>query len=198
MPLNFKEPPKEFREAFAKGLTEGARIYRRHKPDHPMGGEFSPDRTERPLEIFSITVTALRSGAGLPDATSEGWRAFLQERQPLRTVDVVRSDEGLVFLGISTGPQDDYTRTLLDEMCVASEFEADDFIPRLFRVKPLNLAALWLASEDPRKDMLIPLPPVSKPFVEGQQYGAKEFDRLLKDAANAKAPNSQVFFATNK
>ena len=197
MSLHFAQLPQDYREMFAKGLAEGARIFKIHKPGHRMGGEFSPDRIEKPMEIFSITVGALKSGQTLSGSTSEGWRVFLADRPPIRSSDVVRTadGDGLVFLGIATGPQNDFTLSLLDELSKAPEFDANDFTVRFFRVKPLNLAALWLASDDAQRDILIPLPPAHKPFVASHKYGAEMFSELMQESAGRKTLNAEIFFA---
>jgi hypothetical protein len=197
MSLHFPEPPPDFRSALRKGLLEVSANYRNHEYNHPMGGEFEPDRTEMPHEVFSISLSSLKLGAGVTNAIGEGWRVFLEQEPPARVAEVTLGpdSEHLLFLGTSTGPQIDYTKSLLYTLSSDGDLTSGSFTVRLLRVKPLYLACIWLSTDAPAKDLFIPLPPSFVPFIQGKRFKAEEFDELLRTAASTQAPNVTTLFA---
>ncbi len=197
MRIHFPEPPAKFQECIREGLTEGARIFRNHKTDHVIGSEFSPAMTEMPLEIYSIAISALKSDTDISDAISDGWCVFLGQGPPVQIAEALRADggTGAIFHGISSGPQIDAIRSVLEKLRNAPQGKEMELTARLLRVKPVHATAIWLATPDWKNDILIAIPPAFTPLEAGMEYSATEYSELLKQAARARAASARILFA---
>jgi hypothetical protein len=197
MPLHFSEPPADFRQALIEGLEKMSAAYRTHDASNPLGGEFTATRLRMPHPVYSAALSDLKSGAGVASASIEGWRAFLEDAPPIRVAEATTAPEGRrpIFLGLSVGPQVDYTLQLLLEFERDSLHRPLTFIPRLLRVNTLYLSCLWLSNEDATQDIFIPIPPVFGSAAAEKQHRRPDFDQLLTSMASARVPNRKTLFA---
>jgi hypothetical protein len=195
VPLVFPEPPSNFVGFFREHLSRLATHYASHSLEHPLAEPFSPGGTEMPHEIFTLSLLVLRRQADVSSASPQGWRLFLRQAPPIRVAEVDRSpnDNSLIFLGITAGPQVDYTRQLLEKFKADRELDAI-YTVRLLRVQPLYLNCVWLSTGRSHEDFFLPVPPVFSPFSLGSRYRRDDMAQLLTTAALQKSPNTKVLF----
>jgi hypothetical protein len=177
MPISASELPPDALEAVRRAVGATARFPRRRAATVSLS---APHRT------YNAGLEALAAGGALSEvAEPTGWRALLEEDARVVAAAEVAAAPGApaAAAAINRGP---FVRSTVDALRTAERDDrvsAEPFEPRLLRVPPLALVALWLHAPGSAADLFIPLEPAPAPLEAGAFYDAERFGAELSSMA---------------
>jgi hypothetical protein len=139
------------------------------------------------LPVVHLGLDQLRDGAGLDAGELVAWRHVVRVAgEPVALADTDADPGGGATLRqVNYGPYVGSVARLVDRAAPALERTGGAL--RLVQVPALYVLALW-HERDGENDTVVPLDPAPSPFEAGREYPAREFEKLLTEAARAVGP----------
>jgi hypothetical protein len=191
MAIKFSQPPKESVNALMSTLR-GLSVspgYERISPlrdfdVRSLGGA----EPSLPHRVFSLGFDDLRKGAGLKDARLVSWSYFVPRgAHSPASAEVNVDDSGRhKFAQLNTGPFNESIRAAFNSLMKDSRLANRSYDPRVLRIPALYVTAIWLKSDEPKEDFVVPVAPAIPALVAGQFYPVPEFENIVRKTASEK------------
>ena len=190
MPIRPYEPPAESIAALREAMKVTPKAYR-HNAE--MMKEVLADVSKHwPHPVYRTGLKDMITTNGLRKAEIIGWRYLARSGSDRNyAIEVQIEDDGTehCFAELDKGPYIDGFYRVLNDEGIAKTAGATVFKPAVLRINALGIFAVWLRTNDPEKEIIIPLPPAPSYLVTWRQYSIKHFQDALRDKAKAKLAN---------
>ena len=90
------------------------------------------------------------------------------------------------------GPFVDGIYKVLEDQDLAEALGAAVYRPAALRINVLNVFAVWLRTEGPDNDIIIPLPPTPIALESGRLYTTEQFENALRVEAKEELANDTL------
>jgi hypothetical protein len=190
MAINFPKPPKESVVALKRtlqalsGTPESQKVMPEEFGVASLGGA-EPSLSH---QVYSLGLDELRRGGGLQNARLVSWRYFVPSASTAVTSAEVNVDAsgGHSFAELNSGPFSKNTRLAVETLMNDPRVAAQTYDLRLLRIPALYVTAIWLKSQSPEQDYVVPVAPTISILKAGDLYRVPEFENRLRTAAREK------------
>jgi hypothetical protein len=139
-----------------------------------------------PHDVYTVRLRDLAEGTSLDAATVVGRRFLVMEGdRPIAAAELADQETGTGFQ-LNEGPYVEATADAIEHAESDPDLAGDDYEVRLLRIPAVYFTGLWLRSEQPDADVVIPLDPAPAPLEGGRKYGASEILSALGELARAR------------
>ncbi len=190
MPIRPYEPPAESLQALREAVTTTAHAYRYNAA--MMKDVLADVPKHWPHPVYRVGLKDMITPNGLHKAELVGWRYLARSGSDRNyALEVQMDDDGKEhhFAELDKGPYIDGIYRVLNDEGIAKTAGATVFKPAVLRINALGIFAVWLRTNDPEKEIIIPLPPAPSYLMTWRQYSIKHFQDALRDRARVKLAN---------
>ena len=140
-----------------------------------------------PHDVYLIGLGDLAGGASLDAATVVGRRFLVMDGdRPIAAAELADQERGTGFQ-LNEGPYVEATAAAIEHAESDPDLADDDYEVRLLRIPALYFMGLWLKSEQPDADVVIPLDPAPAPLEAGRKYTAAGILSALAGLASVRS-----------
>lgn len=187
MPIRPFVPPAESLQVLRAEAQTTSKAYRHNAL---MMKEILADVPKHwPHPVYCAGLKEMAGTNGLRKAEMVGWRYLAQSGNDRNyAIEVQMEDDGTdhQFAELDKGPYIDGIYRVVNDESIAKKAGATVLRPAFLRINAMAIVAVWLRTDDPEKEIIIPLPPTPSYLVPWQQYSIKHFQDALRDRAKDK------------
>ncbi|MFN0123351.1 MAG: hypothetical protein ACKV2V_22850 [Blastocatellia bacterium] len=191
MPIEPYKPPK----AMLRALEEATPTL---PAEYSFVGQMIGDVMKTPDKywchpVYTAGLRDMTAAGGLKKADLAGWRFLVQSGKGRKFALDVRPDEdgkNHALTEIDKGPYIDALCKLLDDKTLVRQLGATVYKPSTIRINALGVFAVWLRTEKPGGDIIIPCAPAPRCLKVGQHYTVAAFEEALRAEAKKQLKSS--------
>lgn len=190
MPIQPYEPPAESMQALHESAKATPKAYRHNA--EMMKAVLADWQKHWPHPVYRVGLKEMASANGLRKAELVGWRYLARSGNDRNYAIEVQMDEDGTdhhFAELDKGPYIDGIYKVLHDESLTKKAGTTVFRPAVLRINAMAIFAVWLRTDEPEKEILIPLPPTPSYVVPWQQYSVKHFQDALREQAKEKLAN---------
>lgn len=190
MPIQLYEPPAESLQALRESAKATPKAYRHNAA--MMQAVLADWQKHWPHPVYRVGLKEMASANGLRKAELVAWRYLARSGNDRNyAIEVQMDDDGTdhQFAELDKGPYIDGIYKVLQDESLTKKAGATIFKPAVLRINAMAIFAVWLQSNEPEKEIIIPLPPTPSYVVPWQQYSVQHFQDALREQAKEKLAN---------
>ncbi len=153
-----------------------------------------------PHPVYVVGLKAMATeDEGLSNARLAGWRFLVKsDGDRNHAVEIQQDDDGsnYRFSELDKGPFIEGMCSVLEDKNLDRKIEEEALNLSVLRINTMGVFAVWLQSDKPEKELIIPIsptPPCLKPWP--QTYTVEQFQAALRDEAKRELEAEEFFDA---
>ncbi|HEX4946005.1 MAG TPA: hypothetical protein VFZ34_05055 [Blastocatellia bacterium] len=185
MPIQPYEPPAASLQALREAAQIAPKAYQYAAT--MMNDVLADVPAHWPHPVYRIGLSDMATATALQKAELIGWRYLARSGGDRNfAVEVQVDEDEHSFAELDKGPYIDGIYRVLQDKVLAAKIGTTVLRPAVLRLNALGVFAVWLQTEVPDNELIIPLPPTPSYLAPWQEYSRARFQETVRRPAQEK------------